>query len=146
MVMGGAWIFLILKYGFGGIGIIFICVAIGLIISNKRKRGVCTQPVPAVVVNIERMDSTSTDGIRMVSWFPIFEYWYGGISIQKRSSMGSAHQDFYIGQRVQLYLNPQNPNEFYCPLEKRGVLQGTFLGVGCVLVVIAVLITVLFGI
>lgn len=136
------WIIQVIRYGFGFIGLVFLCIAFGLIITGKKKRTVCTQMVPAVIVDVERMDSTSTDGTSMVSWFPVYEYWYGGNRIRKRARIGSARQDFYVGQRVELYLNPQNPNEFYCPVEKNKLVEAVFLGVGCLLLIIAVLLTI----
>lgn len=140
--MGANWIVQIIRYGFAFIGIVFLGIAVGLIYTGKRNRTRCTQLVSATVVDMERMNSTSTDGSSMVSWFPVYEYWYRGTQITKRSKVGSADQNFYVGQKVELYVNPQNPNEFYCPLEKRKVLEAIFLGVGCVLLVISVFVTI----
>lgn len=112
---------------------------LGLDISLKRKKKKCTQLVPAVIVDIERVSYTSTDGIGMTSWFPIYEYWYQGNRIQKRALTGTSNQDFYIGQKVKLYLNPFNPNEFYCPEEKRGFLIGVFYAVGSLVFLLAII-------
>ena len=111
--MENNWILCAIQFGMGVIGFIFLGTAIGLDISLKRKKKKCTQLVPAVIVDIERVSYTSTDGIGMTSWFPIYEYWYQGNRIQKRALTGTSNQDFYIGQKVKLYLNPFNPNEFY---------------------------------
>lgn len=79
--MENNWILFAIQFGMGVIGFIFLGTAIGLDISLKRKKKKCTQLVPAVIVDIERVSYTSTDGIGMTSWFPIYEYWYQGRGI-----------------------------------------------------------------
>lgn len=138
--MENNWILFAIQFGMGVIGFIFLGTAIGLDISLKRKKKKCTQLVPAVIVDIERVSYTSTDGIGMTSWFPIYEYWYQGNRIQKRALTGTSNQDFYIGQKVKLYLNPFNPNEFYCPEEKRGFLIGVFYAVGSLVFLLAIIL------
>lgn len=128
----------IIRLGFGFVGFVFMGVAVALTVTDRRKRKFCTQPVSAKVVAVERSDSLSMDGLRTVSWYPVYEYEIGGHLIQKRSFMGSARQDFYVGQAVHLYVNPENVNEFYCQEERIGLLKGIFLGVGIVLLIVSI--------
>ena len=61
--MENNWILFAIQFGMGVIGFIFLGTAIGLDISLKRKKKKCTQLVPAVIVDIERVSYTSTDEI-----------------------------------------------------------------------------------
>ena len=135
--MSAGIILLIIAFIMGAVGIIFTGTALGLGISAKRKREICTQPVQAVVADLERSDNISMEGIRTVSWFPVYEYVVREKRIRKRSHLGSAQQDFYIGQEVTIYVNPENVNEFYCPQEKTGKLRVIFLLIGILLIIMA---------
>lgn len=135
--MSAGIILLIIAFIMGAVGIIFTATALGLGIFAKRKREICTQPVQAVIADLERSDNISMEGIRTVSWFPVYEYFIRGKRIRKRSHLGSAQQDFYIGQEVTIYVNPENANEFYCPQEKTGKLRVIFLLIGILLIIMA---------
>lgn len=135
--MSAGIILLIIAFIMGAVGIIFTGTALGLEISARKKREICTQPVQAVVADLERSDNISMEGIRTVSWFPVYEYVVREKRIRKRSHLGSAQQDFYIGQEVTIYVNPENVNEFYCPQEKTGKLRVIFLLIGILLIIMA---------
>lgn len=135
--MSAGIILLIIAFTMGAVGIIFTGTALGLEISARKKREICTQPVQAVVADLERSDNISMEGIRTVSWFPVYEYVVREKRIRKRSHLGSAQQDFYIGQEVTIYVNPENVNEFYCPQEKTGKLRVIFLLIGILLIIMA---------
>ena len=72
--MSAGIILLIIAFIMGAVGIVFTGTALGLGISAKRKREICTQPVQAVIADLERSDNISMEGIRTVSWFPVYEY------------------------------------------------------------------------
>lgn len=142
--MNASIILLLIRLGFGIIGVIFIGIAIGVSASGRKKRRVCTQLVRGHIVDVERSDNISMDGLRTVSWYPVYEYEANGHTIRKRSHMGSAHQDFYVGQKVNLYINPENCNEFYCPDEKTGLLVKIFGGIGILLFVLSFMVGFIF--
>ena len=45
-----------------------------------------------------------------------------------------------MGEKVSIFINPNNPEEFYCPGEKRMLLQKIFMGVGIGLIVLALIL------
>lgn len=141
--MSASIILLLICGGFAFIGGIFLIIAIILFASAKKKRKNCTQIIRATVVDMERSDTISMDGMRMVSWYPVYEYRINGKVITKRSYIGSARQDFYPGQMVTLYVNPENVNEFYCPEEKTGMIRKIFGFVGALLIVLSIIISIL---
>lgn len=136
--MNGITIISIIKFGFGIIGIIFLMVAVGVSVSTERRKKDCTELISAKIVEVERSDTVSMDGLRTVSWYPVYEYWVDGQRVRKRSHVGSAREDFYVGQTVQVYVNPQNINLFYCPDEKTELVRNIFAGVGVLLIFLSI--------
>jgi hypothetical protein len=79
----------------------------------------------------------------MTSWYPIYEYSIDGIKIRKRSRIGNATELFYIGQKISMYVNPKNVNEFYCPEEKTILVVKVFAVIGVLLLLYLVVLLVL---
>ena len=136
--MTAANILLFLALCMGVVGISMIGASIALQNSIRKKKRICTMPVKAVITDLERSDNISMEGLRTVSWFPVYEYQVKGHIIRKRSNMGHMEQTFFTGQTVTIYINPENENEFYCPAEKSGKIQTIFLLLGSLLLVLAI--------
>lgn len=102
-------------------GLIFLCIGIGLYFANKRKYFVCTQAVIATIIDIQKEtinNSSSTEyEAKIASWFPIYEYVINGITIRKKAFVGTAKPEVTVGEKVSIFINPNNPEEFYCPGE-----------------------------
>lgn len=122
----------------GVVGISLIGAGITLQYSIRKKKSICTLPVQAMIADLERSDNISMEGIRTVSWFPVYEYQLNGHIIRKRSNMGHSEQTFFKGQTVTIYVNPENENEFYCPAEKSGKIQMIFSLLGSLLLVLTI--------
>ena len=136
--MTAANILLFLAFCMGVVGISMIGASIALQNSIRKKKHTCTLQVQAVIADLERSDNISMEGIRTVSWFPVYEYQVRDHIIRKRSNMGHTEQIFFTGQTVTIYVNPENENEFYCPAEKSGKIQTIFLLLGSLLLVLAI--------
>ena len=78
----------------GTVGLSLIGASITLHINTRKKKRICTQPVQALIVEMERSDNISTEGIRTVSWFPVYEYLVNNHIIRKRSNVGHPEQIF----------------------------------------------------
>lgn len=128
---------IVLMVGFAGI--VFLVIGIGLSISQRNKKRVCTQPVTATVVDMESSYSTSVDGTQTLSWYPIYKYQANGKTFQKKANSGGTKNSFSIGQQLTLYLNQKNPEDFYCPLESENFLAKLFTGIGIFLLLAAVI-------
>lgn len=112
----------------GIIGIAFFCIGIGLHARGQRKRSVCTRPVTAIVVDLQRervgVDDFSVSGEAvMKSWFPVYEYMIDGVKQKVRARVGTAKPEVNVGQAVELFVNPDRTDEFYCPTEKISCIQ-----------------------
>lgn len=61
---------------------------------------------------------TDADEVKMMSWFPVYEYSVHGTVLRKRASVGTVRPEVSVGQKVNLYVNPNHPDEFYSPADK----------------------------
>lgn len=141
------WVFYLIIAGFTLMGLIFLCIGIGLYFANKRKYFVCTQTAIATIIDIQKEtinNSGSTEyEAKIASWFPIYEYVINGITIRKKAFVGTAKPEVTVGEKVSIFINPNNPEEFYCPSEKRILLQKIFMGVGIGLIVLALILGII---
>lgn len=132
----------------GIIGIAFFCIGIGLQARGQRKRSICTRPVTAIVVDLQRervgVDDFSVSGEAvMKSWFPVYEYMIDGVKQKVRARVGTAKPEVNVGQAVELFVNPDRTDEFYCPTEKISCIQKVFTGVGVACLCLAVIMGVI---
>lgn len=87
-------------------GIALIAVTFLTNLSNKTR---CTESVTAVCINLNRTYDSDSGSV----YAPVYKYYYGG-------EEHIVAQDFYtnidvpkIDSEVELYINPENPEEFY---------------------------------
>ena len=78
----------------------------------------------------------------MMSWFPVYEYSVHGTVLRKRASVGTVRPEVSVGQKVNLYVNPNRPDEFYSPADKSAFVRKAFIGVGALCVSVALVLGV----
>lgn len=137
------WIFYLIIAGFAFMGFIFLCIGIGLHFANKRKYSACTQPVLATIIdirkeNIENSSFTEYEP-KIASWFSVYEYAVNGITFKNKAFVGTAKPEAAVGETVSILVNPENPEEFFCPSEKRKKLQLIFTAVGAGLICLSLI-------
>lgn len=79
----------------------------------------------------------------MKSWFPFYEYMIDSVKQKVRARVGTAKPEVNVGQAVELYVNPDRTDEFYCPTEKISCIQKVFTGVGVACLCLAVIMGVI---
>ena len=104
-------------------------------IRGRKKRSTCTKLVPATVVDMQREsvgvgDSSASGEVRLKSWFPVYEYTVDGAKQRVKALIGTTQPERTVGETVELFVNPDRANEFYCPTEKRLWIQNVFIVVG----------------
>ena len=78
----------------------------------------------------------------MMSWFPVYEYSVHGTVLRKRASVGTVRPEVSVGQKVNLCVNLNRPDEFYCPADKSALVRKVFIGVGALCVSVALVLGV----
>lgn len=139
------WIPLLIISAICLFGVMFLCIGVGLLFREKKKRSACTQPVIATVVDVQHQAVgasvyAGSGETNTMSWFSVYEYTVNGTSRRKQAFMGTAKPEVSIGQKVELYVNPECPDEFYCPTEKTASVRKVFTGVGIACISVAVII------
>ena len=82
-------------------------------------------------------DSSASGEVRLKSWFPVYEYAVDGAKQRVKALIGTAQPERMVGETVELFVNPDRTNEFYCPTEKRLWIQNVFIVVGVVCICLA---------
>ena len=95
------------------IGIILI-IEVSKRISNKnelKKR--CTEKTIAIVKDIVIDEKKDSDGKIDINKYPIFQYTVNGKSIEVKSVIGYSTSDYVVGQKVEIFYNPNKEDEIY---------------------------------
>ena len=119
------------------VGTVLLCVGLGVVITDKKKRNNCTIKTTGTVVKMEMETTTpSVSEAPIVSWYPTFEYSAHGNKINKRSNIGGPKDDLFVGQIVTVYYNPANPNEYYVVEQNTRLFEVVFIGIAAVCLLI----------
>lgn len=103
----------------------------------------CTGEVMATVIEVQSYTSSASgDGIPMTSWYPVYEYTVGAVTVQKRSPIGLAKDKYHAGQQVKLRYDPSNVNMFYNPEDGSKKTFKIFLIVGIALIIAGIAVFV----
>lgn len=130
-----------IQFVLGSLSIVFLILSISMLTMEKRRKKVCTQLVEAEITEIIKVESTDFDTISpTVSWYSIYKYWTGLEWRYRRSDVGGKEKKYQIGQKIELYINPNKTEEIYCPIDNtkciRMILGIVGIGMAIVCVVI----------
>lgn len=119
-----------------------------------KKKGTCTCKTTATVREIQE-DKKNWYDVDFVlrryqysgdrhSSYPVYEYYVNGINIRRRGNVGIKEDDFYPGQTVELYYNPENPDEIYVPQEAEFVIAKRYLIFALLFMLIIIIPAIVF--
>lgn len=91
-------------------GAIAAAVALVLFIGRSADKKRCTEPVQAVVVDYEQKTSTTRKHHTITTYAPVFEYEFKGQTYRQKSNISSNPPRYQVGQRVEVMIDPDNPN------------------------------------
>lgn len=132
-----SWIMLIL-------GVVFVMTSISIFFRNKKVRVNCTKKVVATVVAIEQEDLnqtlTNNGEPQLQTYYTVYEYTVNGVLRRNKAFVGTAKPEVSIGQKVEIFVNPNNAEEFYFPLEKDTKIAKIFAAVGAIILIIAIIL------
>lgn len=140
--MNGIWVMRLFEIVFAVVGVAFLIAGKSVVSDVKKKRLSCTQKVTATIIEVRKeLEHLSTE--IGYSWHAIFEYTVNGQEVRKRDQTGSAKPKFEPGQKICLYVNPKNIEEYYWPEEKEEKLGRAFMIMGAGILFLSVVVTVL---
>ena len=133
-----------LELAFIILGTILIIMSSLQIAKGHKKRKVCSDSVYAKVTEIKQKNSIEGKGYLKVFWYPVYTFRFKGRIFQRSDRKGSSQQSQnYIGQHVQLYVNPNNVNQFFVRSESREKIYFTLLLVGIILVLVGIAVKII---
>ena len=97
-------------------GVIFVLAAF------RRKQKRCSAETEGIVAGYDTRISTDSETGDSEVYAPVFEYWYDGHLCRSTSRYYSGKQNYDIGQKVTLYINPDKPEEFLDYARERKML------------------------
>ena len=123
---------LILALSIGGTFVLvgFIFLIAGIIINNnvKKIQTRCTEKTIGKVIDIVEWKSYTEDGISH-SWFPVFEYIVGDRKLKRNSQYAGVSDKYKVGQEINIYYNPENPQDCYIEGEERKMMWIIIVGI-----------------
>lgn len=124
-------------------GVLFCVIAAGLLGSQKRKTGRCSEKTTGTVVGYVPMrGGVTNDDITTEMWHPVFEYYASGRHIKKTGAVGSVKKKYDIGEQVEVFFDPDEPEKFYIAGERAGrLLSVIFAAIGVLAIVVAVVLS-----
>lgn len=132
-----SWIMLIL-------GVVFVMTSISIFFRSKKVRANCTKKVAATVVAIKQEDLnqtlTNNGEPQLQTYYTVYEYTVNGVLRRNKAFVGTAKPEVSIGQKVEIFVNPNNAEEFYFPLEKDTKIAKIFAAVGVVILITAIIL------
>ena len=111
---------------------------------SKKVRANCTKKVVATVVAIKQEDLnqtlTNNGEPQLQTYYTVYEYTVNGVLRRNKAFVGTAKPEVSIGQKVEIFVNPNNAEEFYFPLEKDTKIAKIFAAVGAIILIIAIIL------
>ncbi len=114
------------------IGTVFILVADAIKKFSNISKENCTYSTLGVISGYSKPDSDSAA-------FPVYTYQYGGNEYTVRSNVSSSFRNPAVGEEVDIFLNPDNPEDSYLEVLTRStdIICKIFKYTGIVLVITA---------
>ena len=106
-----------------------------------------TESVPAVVVGFEERESTryrkhgthkNRQRETVTTYAPIYEYTYNGQNYRYTSKVSANPPQFRAGQRVELKIDPDDPEKVYDKSGTGNIASFIFLGAGAIFLLLGI--------
>ncbi len=122
------------------LGAVFVLLGILMIVNLIRDRKLCTYPVDAKVADviITKRKGRGKATVRTA----VFEYYFEGKVYRIKDNVGTNEKKYHTDDIVELYIEPEKPEHFYCPKNDMNTYTGIavfiFMGVlaigSCILI------------
>lgn len=128
------------------IGLIFSITGSVMLYSSQKMKLMCTEKVSAVITDIEKSSNRSltphkTNGSTYKTMnIPVFTYTVNGNEYTQSSSFNTNTNTYNVGDVMDIYYNPDNPNQIFVESNSSGsfFICALFIGVGLLITVIAI--------
>ena len=120
-------------------GAAFLGVGIFLMREQKHLKEVCITEVQSTVIENKKRTVKRKKHKTSIKYTPVFEYDYNGKTYTFQSSISTNPPRFDEGEKVQIFLNPDDPHEVYVPADgtTRTITYVVLMAVGGIAVIAA---------
>lgn len=105
---------------------LFVIIGAAMVIitffSSKRKHEVCTYCITGTCVELK---SQYDDGYR--TYCPVYEVYFRGEMVQISNNFYSNMHRVEVGETREIYINPENPSEFFEPREEKSTRRFLYI-------------------
>jgi hypothetical protein len=130
------------------IGMLFLCIGLGLNYSRKKKYKNCTAITKGKVVNVVKRSygEGSIDEATTCMFHPVIEYSVNNEKYVKTHAFGAVPSKYEVGQEVEIHYNPENCEKYYIEGEKNQKILGiVFTIAGSIIIFAGILVTILLS-
>ena len=126
-----------------------IFLSIGLSTKNKyrKKKMFCTKKTQAEITDIEKVTTSSIDSSETLRYmfFPHLKYTANGKEIEVKHYFGNAQPKYEIGQIIDIFYNPEKPEDYYIDGEKGSYILGKiFTGCGILFLLLEIITVIIY--
>lgn len=126
------------------IGVLFFVIQVHMKKSLEETKEICTDFTYATVIEMEKTYETEFDDYY---YYPTYEYFVDDVRYEIETGNGSNRRMFDEGEEVELYYNPDNPEEVYIPGEQQEIELIIFNVIGVVCIIGGfIVLGVMFGV
>ena len=118
------------------IGIPIFLVGINFHKKDKKGRKGCTSKSFGKVIDYFKNEENLEESVKDVFYYPIFEYKVKQTKVVQKSKYGHTMKPYKIGQKVKIYYNPNNYNDYYVVDEMLESYIYLMMIIGSILVII----------
>lgn len=130
------------------IGILFLCIGLGIKKNKKNKIKNCTAVTKGKVVNIVKRSygEGNIDEATTSMFHPVIEYSVNNEKYVKTHAFGAVPAKYEVGQEVEIHYNPDDCEKYYIEGEKIQKTLGTvFTIAGSIIIVVGILVGILLA-
>ena len=131
---------------FGLLGIILLCVGLGIAENIRKKQKCCTAVSQGRIVGYRRHPDSGnyisyTNRTTYASNFPVIEFYPGEKPVQLVSHFGTTRPKFSVGEAIKVCYNPMNYQHYYIVgYHPQKILATVFTAIGAGLMAAALII------
>ena len=118
--------------------LVFIAVGLFVVSMGKNDKKQCTEPVYATVSDFVK--STSGSKKKSTTYYPVYSFEYENRTYEVKSNVSSLKtQKLSVGEKVKIYIDPNNPNHIYLSGDSSASILGyIFVGMGGLVLVLLI--------
>jgi len=123
------------------VGVVFMGIGIHTLVNATALKKVCTEEISAVVQTLLEAQTDNDDGSTATVYCPVFAFEYKGEYYTVNKDYYTNPCGYELGETAKLYINPDNPEEFYAEKDSTNTLVPIICtGAGGLCLVVAVII------